>query len=198
MRRSGGSTELRSGWYRTQPLRRVEREDGERLSLWTARDALVLEALTWALEGVLPVSPRCVHVRGHGGAKAAVRQVLEHLPGNGFVFRRTSSKHPDKTFVGRVERGFEFLGYRFSPQGLGIAAPTRARFAERAARLYEQERGKPGGFRGLREYVRRWRRWVGAGLPVGVSVGSVFVGRFGLSLFVLGGPGVAALDGEVH
>ncbi len=32
-----------------------------------------------------PVSTRCTHVKGHGGAKAAVRQVLQHLPANRFV-----------------------------------------------------------------------------------------------------------------
>jgi len=33
-------------------------------------------------------------------------------------------KHPDETFIGRVERGFDFLGYRFSPSELTVAAPT--------------------------------------------------------------------------
>jgi hypothetical protein len=28
-------------------------------------------------------------------------------------------KHPDKTFIGRIEKGFDFLGYHFSPEGLG-------------------------------------------------------------------------------
>ncbi len=104
-------------------------------------------------------------------------------------------KHPGKTFVGRVERGFEFLGYRFDPEGLGIAAPTVRRFVERAARLYEQERGKPGGFPQLREYVRRWWRWAGAGLGV-LSVGWVGVGGFGFGVF--GGGGFVVFDGEVH
>ncbi len=27
-------------------------------------------------------------------------------------------KHPDKTFVGRTERGFDFLDYHFGPEGL--------------------------------------------------------------------------------
>ena len=35
----------------------------------------------------LPVSTRCVHVKGHGGAKAAVRQVMTHLPSNRFVLK---------------------------------------------------------------------------------------------------------------
>ena len=25
-------------------------------------------------------------------------------------------KHPDKTFIGRVEKGFDFLGYHFGPE----------------------------------------------------------------------------------
>jgi RNA-directed DNA polymerase len=39
------------------------------------------------LAGVLPLSRRCTHVKGHGGAKAAVRQVRDHLAGNRFVLR---------------------------------------------------------------------------------------------------------------
>ncbi len=30
-------------------------------------------------------------------------------------------KHPDKTFIGRIERGFDFLGYHFGPDGLSVA-----------------------------------------------------------------------------
>jgi hypothetical protein len=26
-------------------------------------------------------------------------------------------KHPDKTFIGRIKRGFDFLGYQFSTRG---------------------------------------------------------------------------------
>jgi RNA-directed DNA polymerase len=33
-------------------------------------------------------------------------------------------KHPDKTFIGRIERGFDFLGYHFSPGGLSLAPKT--------------------------------------------------------------------------
>ena len=48
------------------------------------------------------------------------------------------AQHPDKTFVGRTSRGFDFLGYQFSPSGLGVAAKTIERFALRLTRLYEQ------------------------------------------------------------
>ena len=33
------------------------------------------------------LSPRCYHLAGRGGAKAAVRAVAENLDGNAFVFR---------------------------------------------------------------------------------------------------------------
>ena len=61
--------------------------NGEVIDLWSARDALVLKAMTIALQPVLPVSRDCVHVKGHGGAKVAVRRVMAHLPANGFVLR---------------------------------------------------------------------------------------------------------------
>ena len=73
-------------------------------------------------------------------------------------------KHPDKTFIGRIERGFDFLGYHFSRDGLKVAKATIQRFVERAARLYEQERMGAGAPDALGMYVRRWNGWVGGGL----------------------------------
>ena len=37
-------------------------------------------------------------------------------------------KHPDKTFIGRIAKGFDFLGYSFEPKGLSIAPKTLANF----------------------------------------------------------------------
>ena len=48
-------------------------------------------------------------------------------------------KHPDKMFIGRIERGFDFLGYHFGPEGFTVAAKTIEQFVARATRLYEQE-----------------------------------------------------------
>ena len=71
-------------------------------------------------------------------------------------------KHPDKTFIGRVERGFDFLGYRLSPGRIAAAEATWKRFVDRALRLYEQERrGSPL----LGAYMRRWCRWAASGVP---------------------------------
>jgi len=129
-------------------------------------------------------------------------------------------QHPDKTFIGRAKKGFDFLGYQFdvvdtvsattidsSCDGskcdgqvgttdsmktppipppscltppiesiedieahgpifrvcLSVAKKSYLRFVERATQLYEQEKSPEGGelFWG---YVRRWMRWVRAGL----------------------------------
>jgi len=40
----------------------------------------------------------------------------------------------------RIEKGFYFPGYRFGPDGLGVARATIEKFIKRASRLYEQER----------------------------------------------------------
>ena len=83
-------------------------------------------------------------------------------------------KHPGKTFIGRIEKGFDFLGYRFTPRSLTVARKTIENFLERALRLYEQEPLAPptahdgprerGGSPRLESYVTRWRRWATAGL----------------------------------
>jgi RNA-directed DNA polymerase len=68
-------------------------------------------------------------------------------------------KHPDKTSMGRTDRGFDFLGYRFAADGLRLAAQTKERFVERINRLYEQ--GAATGSIG--RYVGRWMIWVRSG-----------------------------------
>ena len=44
-------------------------------------------------------------------------------------------KHPDKTFIGRIAKGFDFLGYSFEPKGLSIAPKTLANFLDRIIQL---------------------------------------------------------------
>ena len=79
--------ELDAGSYRFSLLIRITLKDGEDTDLWSARDALVLKALAIVLAEHLPISPRCTHIKGHGGAKYAVREVRDHLPDNRFVLR---------------------------------------------------------------------------------------------------------------
>ncbi len=63
-------------------------------------------------------------------------------------------KHPDKTFIGRIERGFDFLGYHFSRAGLTVSKKTIANFIEKASRLYELERRTVSAASPLEMYVR--------------------------------------------
>ncbi len=78
-------------------------------------------------------------------------------------------KHPDKTFIGRTERGFDFLGYHFGPEGLTMAAKTIEQFVERALRLYEQEPGAASNHSRFGTYVRRWVGWAEEGLQEGTN-----------------------------
>jgi RNA-directed DNA polymerase len=295
--------QLRSGNYRFSLLSRIMLKNGDETDLWSARDALVLKALTLVLGEHLPVSHRCTHLKGNGGAKYAVREVRDHLPNNRFVLRtdvksyyasidhlllldqlavhikdrrvlnlmgqylrRTSerggsfwdyqkgislgcplspligafflhaldaaaaklrlfyirfmddililapthwqlrravkvvnqtlgalslAKHPDKTFIGRIERGFDFLGYHFKPEGLTVAKKTLASFIEKASRLYEQKRRPVSSVSPLEMYVRRWLRWSTGGIDgdghtslvsVIIIIGGITHRRLGASL----------------
>jgi hypothetical protein len=116
----------------------------ERLGLFFVRfmdDVLVLAPTRWKL-------------------RRAVKVVNEVLGG------LRLEKHPEKTFIGRIDKGFDFLGYRFSPRSLSVSAPTLVRFVECTRRLYEQERREPDSPRRLDAYVRRWWGWANAGLSV--------------------------------
>lgn len=67
--------DLLSSRYCFSPLSSVTRRDGTVAHLWSARDALVLKAMALVLGERLSLSRACVHVKGHGGAKAAAPRV---------------------------------------------------------------------------------------------------------------------------
>jgi len=69
-------------------------------------------------------------------------------------------QHPDKTLIGRTERGFDFLGYFLKPGELTVSEKTIKRFVKRIARLYEQ------GADSIRigQYVLKWLQWLLAGV----------------------------------
>lgn len=91
----------------------------------------------------------------HWKLRAAIRLVNQALGA------LKVEQHPDKTFVGRVSRGFDFLGYTFSTVGLtGLARMTVAGCVERMSQLYEQGADVVR----IGQYVRRWWRWVNGGL----------------------------------
>ncbi len=88
-------------------------------------------------------------------------------------------KHPDKTFIGRIARGFDFLGYWFSPAGLGIAGKTVARMVDKVSRLYGQ--GADEGR--IETYLNHWWRWVRSG--VGGVVDGFFIDCLRLAILMI-------------
>jgi hypothetical protein len=96
-------------------------------------------------------------------------------------------QHPDKTFAGRIERGFTFLGYWITEKGVtGVAPSAVDGFRERVARLYEQDAPPEQIRRRIGQYVQRWKRWVSSGVR---DVSGSFewpVDVLGQSVFVLG------------
>jgi RNA-directed DNA polymerase len=85
------------------------------------------------------------------------------------TFNRLKLKqHPAKTFIGKLEHGFDFLGYHFSRHALQLAAATVSKHVETLHRLYEQQiRRKASSAelaKVLGQYRQRWRRWCTAGL----------------------------------
>jgi RNA-directed DNA polymerase len=79
--------ELRAGTYQIGLLSRVTLQNGEDVDLWPARDAIIMKALAIVLGQSLPISQHCTHLKGHGGLKGAVRQVLVQLPHAHFVLK---------------------------------------------------------------------------------------------------------------
>lgn len=70
--------------------------------------------------------------------------------------------HPDKTFIGRISKGFDFLGYHFNGKTLQVAAQTIGRFTIKLAALYEQNAKKTT--KQVLEYMNRWLGWLKGGL----------------------------------
>jgi RNA-directed DNA polymerase len=80
--------QLLDGTYQFTPQQEI-RFDTETIELWASLDALVLKAVTLVLTRHLKphISNQCVHVKGNGGGKEAVRQITKQLKDNSFVFR---------------------------------------------------------------------------------------------------------------
>lgn len=76
-------------------------------------------------------------------------------------------QHPDKTFIGKIERGFDFLGYNFSHGPLGLTTKTINHVLVKMHRLYEQKitaLPDPENAVDLGAYWRRWCGWARGGL----------------------------------
>ncbi len=87
--------------------------------------------------------------------RAAIRSLIEVIESLGLCL------HQQKRFIGRIDKGFDFLGYQIHPsRRLRPSAESLRRLAVRAGRLYEQGDDS----RRLRRYVTRWTRRLWGGL----------------------------------
>ncbi len=92
--------------------------------------------------------------------RAAIRSLNEAIASVGLCL------HQEKRFVGRMDKGFDFLGYQIHPsRRLRPSAESLRCLVVRAGRLYEQ--GDDIGR--LRQYVTRWTPWLWGALDGLVS-----------------------------
>ncbi|MCZ9212498.1 hypothetical protein OM341_22850 [Escherichia albertii] len=90
--------------------------------------------------------------------RRAVRRLHDYFEGTGFEC------HPDKTQVGRTERGFDWLGVWFDATGPTGIAP-RAKENHRARRLRLEEQACRRGLsevavqHRVQQYEARWLLW---------------------------------------
>ncbi len=90
--------------------------------------------------------------------RKAVKRLNTCLSGNKLT------KHPDKTFIGRVQKGFDFLGYQFGKSNLCVSKRSLENYHRRYARLYEQKKHRQDVSVFLESYRRRWMKWVCSGV----------------------------------
>lgn len=67
--------------------------------------------------------------------------------------------HPDKTFIGRISKGFDFLGYHFENKEITASEKTIKNFMAKRSVLFEQG----ADFDRIRDYCRRFKCWLLAG-----------------------------------
>ena len=76
-----------------------------------------------------------------------------NLMGESWGGDKAVEKDPDKTFIDRITKGFDFLGYSLEAKGLSVAPKTLANFLDRMTQLYEQG----ADHRRIGQYVRMAR-----------------------------------------
>ena len=62
----------------------------------------------------------------------------------------------DKTYIGRISHGFNFLGFHHHPSGVGVSQNTLSRMFQKLAWQYAHQANKSC----LQAYLKRWQTWV--------------------------------------
>jgi len=84
--------QINQGRYLFLPLKRICKENGHIIHLWTSQDALVMKVLATIIQPHLKLSKTCKHIKGQGGLKQGVSELQHQLPHYQFVFK-TDVKH---------------------------------------------------------------------------------------------------------
>ncbi|PKI03746.1 reverse transcriptase domain-containing protein [Glaciecola sp. 33A] len=135
---------LNSQNYTFLPLNVVTKANGETLHLWSSQDALVLKMLAIALPDALSPVIAAYYLKGldeqmEGDTRYFYRRFMDDV----IVLAKTRwhlrkavrivnqhfnqlkvAQAPDKPFIGRIEKGFDFLGYRFGQEKLSVSKRT--------------------------------------------------------------------------
>ena len=93
--------------------------------------------------------------------KAQLRKMVRTM--HTILGRLKLRAHPDKTYIGKLSKGVDFLGYRITNkliEPIRIATETLKRHQAKVCELYEQHKDKTI----VRAYVKRWHQWAKAGL----------------------------------
>lgn len=88
---------------------------------------------------------------------------------NHFLNAYELEQHPEKTFIGKVAKGFDWLGYSYNDKGLiRLASKTVQHFFSKLHRLYEQAHRlhwlKEQYKQRVVDYIQRWVQWICSGI----------------------------------
>jgi RNA-directed DNA polymerase len=94
--------------------------------------------------------------------RKAIRTVNQHFE------KLKLKQHPDKTDIGRISTGFDFLGYQFGQEKITVSKRTLQNHIRRITQLYEQKKHLPNWKMLLDDYRQHWVTWVYAGIPLSI------------------------------
>jgi len=88
---------LISGAYRFDVQSKLTLSYGETIALWSSQDSLIIKVLTGVIQEKLNpfFLKTCYHLKGHGGLKGAVRDVMTNLPKHKFFFKTDVQSYYD-------------------------------------------------------------------------------------------------------
>ena len=148
-------TTLRTGRYQFTPQQRITLANGNTIHLWSAKDSLVLKAMAIVLGPHWPISPRCTHVKDHGGLKGALRWLRAKLPHYQFVLRTD------------VKGYYDNIDHTILLKQLDSLVPEQA-----VTRLLTQVIGRTVEWGGT---FRTIRRGIGRGSPLSPLLAAIYL-----------------------